>query len=145
MSKNDKMWHQNLQKVVKMTYILTYILINIGHSDLMLCMLIDIPNTINNYYTQRFHDQKWQNVPTKFSKSSKSDVFLTYICLNIGHVVLIFCMHIDISNTINNYHTQRFHDQKWQNIPIKFTDYMKNDLHFDLQLPKCRSQWPNFW
>ena len=106
----------------KKTYILTYISLNIGHRDLIFGRLMDIFNTINNYHIWRFCNQNCQNVPPKSSKTSKNDIFLTYISRNIGHSDLIFCMQIDIPNTINNYHTQRFHDQKWQNVPPKFTD-----------------------
>ena len=84
---------------------LTYISLNIGHSDLIFCMQIDIHNTINNYHTQRMQDQKWQNMPPESSKISKNDLALTYISLNISHSDPIFCMQIDIHNTINNYNT----------------------------------------
>ena len=86
---NDHMWLQNLQKEPKMTYILTYFSLNIGHSDLIFGRLIYIFNTSNNYHIQRFCNQKGQNVASKSSKSTKNDLFLTYISQSIDRVDLL--------------------------------------------------------
>ena len=57
----------NTSKSAKITLFSPYISLNIGHSDLLSGMQIDVPNTIHNHHTRRIWAYKWQNVPPLFT------------------------------------------------------------------------------
>ena len=66
------MCNQNLPKVPKNGLFFTYISLNIGHSDLLFGLKVDLLNTNKDYHIERLCDHKRPNVTPK---SSKNDLY----------------------------------------------------------------------
>ena len=109
---------------------------NIGHSDLVPCMIIANGLVVNNCHTKSRCAQYCTNVPPKTEKSAQNVHLMTPSSANIGQTDLLFSAQIEVNQRSDYHHRPLGCDQKCANVPPNFTKNTKNRQKCALDDPR---------